>query len=305
MMMNNVSCDVLICRTWYNETLIVQLNGEVQMLQDTIEFKTKSSMSRTRLSKLLREGGELLTVEKTALILGLDKDQAAKSLARWRSQGWLAHIKRGVYVAVPIEAETTDRALEDVWILIPELFDPAYVGGWSAAEHWDLTEQIFRDVCVFTARPVTKRHQTVHNITFVVAHSATDVHFGTKPVWKKGMKILVSDPTKTIVDILSNPWAGGGIQHMVDCLKQYFNSGFFKDTVLIDYATRLGNGAVFKRLGYLSSQLLGDNHPLTTECLSHLTAGKAQLDPALPGDKLITRWRLFIPANLQISAERE
>ena len=24
-------------------------------------------------------------------------------------------------------------------ILIPALFDPAYVGGWTAAEHWDLT----------------------------------------------------------------------------------------------------------------------------------------------------------------------
>lgn len=269
------------------------------------EFRNKSSMSRVRLSKLLREGGELLTVEKTALILGFDKDQAAKSLARWRSQGWLTRIKRGVYAAVPIEAETTDRALEDTWILVPELFDPAYVGGWSAAEHWDLTEQLFRDVCVFSARPVTRRHQEFHNVPFVVAHAAIDAHFGCKPVWKKGMKILVSDPTKTIVDILFTPWAGGGIQHTVDCLKQYLNSGHFKPTVLIDYATRLGNGAVFKRLGYLSSQLLGDTHPLTVECHSHLTAGKAQLDPALPGDKLITRWRLFIPATLRISSERE
>lgn len=277
------------------------------MLKEPIgnEFKTKSSMSRVRLSKLLREGGELLTVEKTALILGLDRVKAAQSLARWRSQGWLARIKRGFYAAVPIEAETTDRALEDTWILVPELFDPAYVGGWSAAEHWDLTEQIFRDVCVFTARPVTKRHQALHNVPFVVAHAAIDAHFGCKPVWTKGMKILVSDPTKTIVDILSKPWAGGGIQHTVDCLKQYLDSDFFKDAVLIDYATRLGNGAVFKRLGYLSSQLLGDNHSLTVGCRSHLTAGKAQLDPALPGHKLITQWRLFVPADLQIGAGRE
>ncbi len=262
-------------------------------------------MSRVRLSKLLREGGELLTVEKTAVILGLNKDQAAKSLARWRSQGWLAHIKRGVYVSVPIEAETTNRALEDAWILIPELFEPAYVGGWSAAEHWDFTEQIFRDICVFSARPVTKRHQVLHNVPFVVTHASINTHFGCKAVWKKGMKILVSDPTKTIVDILSNPWAGGGIQHTVDCLKQYFNSSFFQETILLDYATRLGNGAVFKRLGYLSSQLWGDRHPLTVECLSHLTAGKAQLDPSLPGNKLITRWRLFIPDTLQISTQRE
>src|SRR5262245_24026930 len=123
------------------------------------EAKNKSSRSRERLSKLLREGGELLTVQHAARILDIGNDEAAKTLARWRNQGWLTRIKRGVYIAVPVEAASPERALEDAWVLIPELFGPAYVGGWSAAEHWDLTEQIFRDICVFSARPVTKRRQ--------------------------------------------------------------------------------------------------------------------------------------------------
>jgi predicted transcriptional regulator of viral defense system len=265
----------------------------------------KSSQSRARLSKLLREGGELLTIDKTAQILGMDSDQAAKSLARWRNQGWLSHIKRGVYAAVPIEAERSDQALEDAWILIPELFDPAYVGGWSAAEHWDFTEQIFRDICVFTARAVTKRHQTIHGVPFVITHGSASHQFGTQSVWKKGKKILVSDPTKTMIDMLSVPWTGGGIQHLVDCLRQYFNSEFFKDAQLIEYASRIENGAVFKRLGYLTSQILGDDHPMAVECLARLTEGKAQLDPGLRGDRLITRWRLFVPSDLTISGERE
>jgi predicted transcriptional regulator of viral defense system len=267
------------------------------------EFTSKSSMSRTRLSKLLREGGELLTVEKTAQILGMDNDQAAKSLARWRNQGWLTHIKRGVYAAVPIEAETTDRALEDVWILIPELFDPAYVGGWSAAEHWDFTEQIFRDICVFTARPVTKREQNIHNIPFVVTHIQSISHFGTKTVWKKNVKVLVSDPTKTIIDMLSMPRAGGGIQHVIDCLREYFKSQHFKEAQLLDYAQRLNNGAVYKRLGFIASKILGDTHPVVIACQKNLTAGKAQLDPALKGERLITRWRLFVPTHIHLGGQ--
>jgi predicted transcriptional regulator of viral defense system len=270
---------------------------------ETDEFTNKSSKSRTMLSKLLREGGELLTVEKTALILGMNNDKAAKSLARWRNQGWLTHIKRGVYVAVPIEAESTDRALEDAWMLIPELFAPAYVGGWSAAEHWDFTEQIFRDICIFTARPVIKRNQIVHNVPFVVNHSPSTHHFGTKTIWKKNVKVLVSDPTKTIVDMLSMPRTGGGIQHLIDCLRQYFKSRYFKDTQLIDYAMRLDNGAVFKRLGYLASQILGDTHPVVAACQANLTEGKAQLDPTLKGERLITRWRLFIPSHIDIGGQ--
>ncbi|MCB9334310.1 MAG: type IV toxin-antitoxin system AbiEi family antitoxin domain-containing protein [Lewinellaceae bacterium] len=265
--------------------------------------KGKSSKSRQRLSRLIREGGELFTVDKAAEILGMSNDDAAKTLARWRNQGWLTRIKRGVYAAVPLEADTTAQAIEDAWILIPKLFEPAYVGGWSAAEHWDLTEQIFKDIYVYTSRPVAKRKQTYHNISFVVTHIPVKYQFGTKPVWKKEIKILVSDPTRTIVDILADPKAGGGIQHTVDCLREYFKSTHFNESQLIEYATRLGNGAVFKRLGFLASQLLGEEAPLIHACLSQLTKGNAKLDPSQKADKLVTKWRLFIPINLQIGSE--
>lgn len=264
------------------------------------EAKGKSSKSRQRLSKLLREGGELFTVDNAANILGMSNEEAAKTLARWCEQGWLARIKRGLYVAVPLEADTTGQALEDAWIMIPELFEPAYVGGWSAAEHWDLTEQIFKDICIFTTRQVSQRNQTFHNISFVVSHTPPENQFGTKPVWKKEKKIFVSDPSRTIIDMLSDPRTGGGIQHLTDCLREYFKSQHFKEDLLIDYALRLGNGAIFKRLGFLTSQMLGEEHPLIAACKTHLSKGNSKLDPSQKADKLVTKWRLFIPANLQI-----
>ena len=258
------------------------------------------SRTRERLGLLLREGGDVFTVEAAANILGVSRKDAAKVLARWCKQGWLSRIKRGVYVPLPLESISNDRCLQDAWIVIPELFGPAYVGGWSAAEHWDLTEQLFRDICVFTTRPVARRHQTVHNIQFVVTHIAPDQQFGTKTVWKKEMKLSVSDPTRTIVDMLSSPWTGGGIEHVIDCFKNYIESQHCKPQQLVEYAERLGNAAVFKRLGFLAEQLFSGNDILVTACKSRLSKGNAQLDPALKGDKLITRWRLFIPSMLSI-----
>ncbi len=263
------------------------------------------SQSRERLSKLLREAGELLSVDDAARVLALTNTDAAKVLARWCEQGWISRVKRGLYVAVPIEASSTTQALEDAWVLVPELFDPAYVGGWSAAEHWDLTEQIFRDICVFSARSVASRRQLVHNTPFVLTHVPSEHHFGTKPVWRKEKRILVSDPTKTIVDMLSIPWAGGGVQHVVDCVREYLGSGHRNDDLVIEYAERLRNGAVFKRLGFIASRLLGEAHPLAVACQARLTKGNAQLDPELRGDRLITRWRLFIPRSLTIEGSRK
>ncbi len=261
------------------------------------------SRTRERLGKLLRKGGGVLTVENAARILEIESEDAAKALARWCKQGWLSRIKRGVYVPVPVESISKDSALEDAWIIIPDLFGPAYVGGWSAAEHWDLTEQIFRDICVFTARPVAKRHQVIHNVPFVVTHIAPDQQFGTKTVWKKEKKLSVSDPTRTVVDMLSNPWSGGGMEHTIDCFKHYIKSPHLNPGQLLEYAERLGNAAVFKRLGFLAERLLGGDHFLVPACKSRLSKGNAQLDPALRGDKLITRWRLFVPSMLSFGTE--
>lgn len=260
----------------------------------------KSSLARTRVSQLIREAGELFTVADVARILKVSSVEAARSLSRWRKQGWFVRIKRGLYASVPIEAETSEQALEDAWTLVPKLFGTAYIGGWSATEYWDLTEQIFRDICVFSAQPIGRRKQNFHNIPFIVIHAPFEKQFGTKPIWRKETKVLVSDPAKTIVDMLSNPVVGGGIQHVIDCLRRYFERADFKSDLLLNYGDRLGNRAVFKRLGYLSSQILGEEHPLVAACALRLSKGNAQLDPSLKGDVLITRWRLFVHSSMAL-----
>lgn len=106
--------------------------------------------SRVKLAKLLRESKGSISVRQAAAILGVSAKDAAKTLARWTKQGWLSRVRRGLYVSVPLESSTGNIALEDPWIIADRLFAPCYVGGWSAAEHWGLTEQIFRSVLVMT-----------------------------------------------------------------------------------------------------------------------------------------------------------
>jgi predicted transcriptional regulator of viral defense system len=64
----------------------------------------------------------------------------------------LQRVGHGLYAAIPLDARATEQVLEDPWVLVPSLFGEAYIGGWTAAEHWDLTEQLFRDTLVFTTK---------------------------------------------------------------------------------------------------------------------------------------------------------
>ena len=71
-----------------------------------------------------------------------------------------------------------------------------------------------------------------------------------------------------------------------------------KDTkVLIEYADRLGNGAVFKRLGFIVERIAPSEKVLIAACRARLTKGNTKLDPSLPADKLVSAWRLWVPAN--------
>lgn len=249
---------------------------------------------RQRLTALVSGAGDVIRVDDAARLLDLDRDAAAKTLARWTAQGWLRRVRRGAYVAVSLDTLDSEHVLDDPWVLVPSLFSPGYVGGRTAAEYWDMTEQIFNDIVVFTAKAVREKSQKHHGATFTLKHTAPEKLFGTKTVWRGRSKVMVSDLERTIVDMLDDPAIGGGIQHVADCLADYLRRKDRNDAQLLAYIERLGNGAVFKRLGFLAED---DESAawLVEQCRARLTKGNVKIDPTLDCPRLVTRWRLWIP----------
>ena len=251
---------------------------------------------RGQLVKVLAASGDVIHISDVAKALAISRTDAAKRLARWREQGWLSRVGAGAYVPASINTLGTERFLDDAWILVPALFAPAYIGGRTAAEHWDLTEQIFKDVVVITGQAIRQKHLISQGFEFSLKHLRADKIFGTKPVWRHQTKVPVSDVYRTIIDMLDDPALGGGIQHVADCLNAYLKRADRNDQKLIEYGERLGNGAVFKRLGFLAERR-ADGAALAELCRAKLTTGNAKLDPALDCKRLVSRWRLFIPTT--------
>jgi predicted transcriptional regulator of viral defense system len=253
--------------------------------------------SRPKMAKLLRETKGTVSVEEAATSLGVSPKEAAKTLARWTQQGWMSRVRRGLYVPVPLEARTGDVALEDSWIVAERLFAPCYIGGWSAAEHWGLTEQIFRSVLLMTTKKPRNRQPVIKGTTFVLRTILPESLFGTKPVWRGQVKVSVSDPTRTVLDILDDPALSGGARPMTDVLRNYLGSKSKDLTLLISYAERLGSGAVFKRLGFLLERFAPKERETIKACRSRFTTGNVKLDATLPAERLVTNWRLWVPPN--------
>ena len=196
---------------------------------------------------------------------------------------------------MPLDLAGSEQVIADPWVLVPTLFGQCYIGGWTAAHHWELTEQLFNETFVFTTRRVTKKHVTAQGATFVLHNVKPKRLFGLKTLWRGSVKVSISDPARTLVDMIAAPEVGGGIDHVADCLSTYLGSKTADRDLLIRYAEQFDNGAIFKRLGFLADTRLRDKK-LAAECRSRLTQGYARLDPALPHQKLVTAWRLWVPA---------
>jgi predicted transcriptional regulator of viral defense system len=69
--------------------------------------------------------------------------------------------------------------------------------------------------------------------------------------------------------------------------------------LLVEYGERLGNRAVFKRLGFVAEALDIGGRDFIAACQDRLSAGIASLDPDGPdGGRRVMRWGLF--ANVTI-----
>ena len=253
------------------------------------------SKARQRLSFVLRNTGPIFTVAEVADLLDVQRVEASKVLSRWATQGWVTRLRQGRYAAVPLKSSGAEMVLENPWLIVPALFDNAYIGGWSAAEHWDLTEQVFSTVCVLTADKIRSKDQTIGGIRFALSSMRIDRHFGTRFEWVGNQRIAVSDPEKAIIDIFYKPSLGGGIQHATECFRNLIHSSQGDSARLADYAERFGSGSAKKRLGLIAEATGLDQ--LAERLFAGKSSGNIQLDPGNPGDKLITRWGVWVPAH--------
>lgn len=254
-------------------------------------------LERQRLSQLLQHTKVTISVTEAAEIWKMNQAQAAKLLSWYQKKGWLKRIVHGVYIAVPLEAQSTEVIPEEPFVIAEKLFAPCYISGMNAANYWDLTEQLFQTVTVMTENKVMKRKQKIANTTYLIHTIKSDYFFGLKTIWLNDVKVRIADPTRTLIDMMMYPQFCGGIRFIEDVLKSYFHSKNKNVELLLNYLEKITNGAAIKRLGYLLEKNFPDETKLIDFCLNKLTKGYANLSPSIDCPRVVTHWRLRVPEN--------
>lgn len=255
---------------------------------------------RELLSRLHRDHPTPFDIDSATVTLGLPRPKVRSLLRYWCARGWLSRIRRGIYITVPLNAKSPSEWREDAWIVANTVFSPSFIGGWSAAEHWGLTEQIFSDIVVFTSGPVRGRTPIIKRTKYIVVRIPETKFFSLMSVWRNNVKISVSSPSRTIADILNIPRLGGGMKHVAQITDDYFSGEHRDDDELRLCLEKLKNRTAMKRLGYLIESLNIDAPDTLAFCLDNVSAGYSRFDPSAPaGGTLMRRWNLQINVSIE------
>jgi predicted transcriptional regulator of viral defense system len=147
-------------------------------------------------------------------------------------------------------------------------------------------------LAVFASSAKRIRSRTLHGTEFRFVFIQAADYFGTGKHWvTKQESVEISDLERTVIDGLRQPEYCGGVADVAKGL--WMRHQDMQATKLVDYALRLGTGAVIRRLGYLLELYAMAPESELARLRNALTATYVPLDPVLPKEgSHLRRWRL-------------
>jgi predicted transcriptional regulator of viral defense system len=231
-------------------------------------------------------------------MLGHTKDDPTPQfLERLQSKGWIRRIRRERFAVIPLSSGEGRSPQLHEFVVAMELVSPAVIAYWSALNHHSMTEQLPRTVFVATDHPVRRQPGDILGVTYKIVSLKPVKLFGVMKDWIDETPFSVTDREKTIIDGLDLPQYAGGVSEIAKALIGSWKA--LDEKKLREYAAKICNSAVAKRLGFMMETLrLGDVEMLRTE--TPRAPGFSALDPTMPKQgKYNRRWGLLVNAEIQ------
>jgi predicted transcriptional regulator of viral defense system len=262
------------------------------MLTNSTSLKTMGPQAARLVTTLHERNRAVFRLEDVRDITGLSETSARSFVRKLVGRGVATRLKPGLYVLVPFELGRERQYLGNPLVVAREIMhgEEYYLSHATAMEIHGMTTQ--PHLVVMVSAPTPRRPVTALGMEFRFVRCRRKHLFGLTEHWvTKQEKVRVSDPERTIIDGLKQPEHCGGLTEVAKGLwmrREDVNAGR-----LIQYAKRIGVGAVVRRLGFLLETYELAAAPELDQLRNTLTSTYVRLDPVLPAEgKRLRRWRL-------------
>lgn len=254
-------------------------------------YKNLGPVSSRLITELSRDKKNVFSFEEATVILKADNKQVKKLLHDLAKRGWLRRIEKGKYFLVPLTVDATKPYTINQFLIASKLVHPYYIGFWNMLHYYGYTEQLVNTI--FVVSPKKKKNLSLLGINYKFVKTHEKKMFGLAEIKVNDMAVQVSDREKTLLDCLDHPEYCGGI---TEAVKGIWNARNEIDAVkLLNYAKKMRNSAVIKRLGYLLGILEMDKKIPVRNLQYLIGKGFSPLDTLLPKTgQYNSQWNLIV-----------
>ena len=273
------------------------------MIYNITPTKTLGPRTARLFTELHERGQRVFDTQTAAKAMGVSPAHAAVLLHEAKKRGLVTPIKRGLYNLVPFELGKSYFHLEDRHTLVHADMGerPYFFSHYSAMGlHQLITQPIFT-VYVTTKDRLLNRNLGGTRVRFITVKPKQ--FFGLEAMRFGENNVHLSNLSRTLLDGLRKPKYCAGITEVA---KAFFMA---KDRIdiqqLIEYAHRLEELAVIRRLGFIVEALLPELSAPLEALRVQLPRSFVLLEPDMPSMGVFdSRWglRLNVPKESLLAA---
>src|SRR3989339_342331 len=233
------------------------------------------------LAILNKEGREIYGFDEIVKLSGLDRKHVWYILSRLKNKGRLIRLEKGKYLYVPegFEGNWTGNS----YLIASNLIKPYAIAYWSALNYWHYTEQIPSTIFIQSVKRKLHKTKNIFGVEYKLITVGKSNFFGLTTIWENHRKIKITDKEKTIIDCLDYPEYCGGLSELIKGVQYGFKNKELNVRKLINYAGRISNRTVMKRLGYiLEKSKIRLSEKLINKIRNKISEGYSLLDPTMP-----------------------
>lgn len=233
---------------------------------------------------------ELLAADRRRTVATVDR-----TLTRWRADGRIEPVKRGLYVRL----EPGGGSLPDFALLAARMAPDAAAAWHTALEVHGCAQSLFERFTFATWSNV--KALSWRGRRFVPVRPRAALARGGGEPWievheRDGQTLRVTSIERTIVDVLDRPQLAGGIEEVWRSLD---GVAAIDPAALLAYLERLGSPRVAARMGYyLDARREELAVPAATiEALQQMLPRQPVFMDRRLGGRLDARWRVIVPGE--------
>lgn len=172
---------------------------------------------------------------------------ADKLISSLRRKNWLERIGTGKYMLIPAERGPEGVADMNTLLLGSLVTFPYYFSYATANAFHNLSSQVRREVFIACQRKL--RPKLIREFMFRFIYLVKEKFFGYADTDAFGVKVMMAEPEKAVVDSVDKPDYAGGIAEVASIIARASRRCDWEKVVA--YTLKMESIALVQRLGYL------------------------------------------------------